>query len=406
MKKTISRRNFIKKYSKNVLSIGVASYFTIPINVIPLYANETLSIDNSHNKHDLTILNDRPINAETPPHLLNDSITPIHRHFVRNNGIMPDLSYKEINNWKLKIEGNVKNAKIYSIEDLKSNFEVVSKVLQLECGGNGRAFFNPPASGNQWSYGAISCSEWTGVRLSDVIKESGIKPSSIYTGHYGADIHLSGDENKDALSRGVPIKKALDENNIIAFAMNGKKIPIIHGAPLRLVCPGWPGSTSQKWLTKIKLLDHVHDGTKMTGKSYKIPKNPTKPGAKVAISDYKIIYSMPVKSLITYPETSLNHNSLKLNVRGHAWAGDKNVKKVEISIDYGASWKNANLQNPINKYSWQDWQIKINFPSTGYFEIWSKATDEDNISQPYDISWNPKGYLNNSIHRISTHITI
>ena len=406
MKKTISRRNFIKKYSKNVLSIGVASYFTIPINVIPLYANETLSIDNSHNKHDLTILNDRPINAETPPHLLNDSITPIHRHFVRNNGIMPDLSYKEINNWKLKIEGNVKNAKIYSIEDLKSNFEVVSKVLQLECGGNGRAFFNPPASGNQWSYGAISCSEWTGVRLSDVIKESGIKPSSIYTGHYGADIHLSGDENKDALSRGVPIKKALDENNIIAFAMNGKKIPIIHGAPLRLVCPGWPGSTSQKWLTKIKLLDHVHDGTKMTGKSYKIPKNPTKPGAKVAISDYKIIYSMPVKSLITYPETSLNHNSLKLNVRGHAWAGDKNVKKVEISIDYGASWKNANLQNPINKYSWQDWQIKINFPSTGYFEIWSKATDEDNISQPYDISWNPKGYLNNSIHRISTNITI
>ena len=406
MKKTISRRNFIKKYSKNVLSIGVASYFTIPINVIPLYANETLSINNIHNKHDLTILNDRPINAETPPHLLNDSITPIHRHFVRNNGIMPDLSYKEINNWKLKIEGNVKNAKIYSIEDLKSNFEVVSKVLQLECGGNGRAFFNPPASGNQWSYGAISCSEWTGVRLSDVIKESGIKPSSIYTGHYGADIHLSGDENKDAISRGVPIKKALDENNIIAFAMNGKKIPIIHGAPLRLVCPGWPGSTSQKWLTKIKLLDHVHDGTKMTGKSYKIPKNPTKPGAKVAISDYKIIYSMPVKSLITYPETSLNHNSLKLNVRGHAWAGDKNVKKVEISIDYGASWKNANLQNPINKYSWQDWQIKINFPSTGYFEIWSKATDEDNISQPYDISWNPKGYLNNSIHRISTHITI
>ena len=406
MKKTISRRNFIKKYSKNVLSIGVASYFTIPINVIPLYANETLSIDNIHNKHDLTILNDRPINAETPPHLLNDSITPIHRHFVRNNGIMPDLSYKEINNWKLKIEGNVKNAKIYSIEDLKSNFEVVSKVLQLECGGNGRAFFNPPASGNQWSYGAISCSEWTGVRLSDVIKESGIKPSSIYTGHYGADIHLSGDENKDALSRGVPIKKALDENNIIAFAMNGKKIPIIHGAPLRLVCPGWPGSTSQKWLTKIKLLDHVHDGTKMTGKSYKIPKNPTKPGAKVAISDYKIIYSMPVKSLITYPETALNHNSLKLNVRGHAWAGDKNVKKVEISIDYGASWKNANLQNPINKYSWQDWHIKINFPSTGYFEIWSKATDEDNISQPYDISWNPKGYLNNSIHRISTNITI
>lgn len=406
MKKKISRRGFIKKHSQIMLSISLASYFAIPMNVIPLYANDSLKIDNIHKKNDLTILNDRPINAETPPHLLDDTITPTNRHFVRNNGIMPDLSYNEISNWKLRIEGNVKNPKIYSIKDLKSNFEVITKSLQLECGGNGRAFFEPPALGNQWSYGAISCSEWTGVRLSDVIKSSGIKPSSIYTGHYGADLHLSGDVNKNALSRGVPIKKALDDNNIIAFAMNNKKIPLIHGSPLRIICPGWPGSTSQKWLTKIKLLDHVHNGTKMTGKSYKVPINPTRPGEKVDISDYKIIHSMPIKSLITYPETALNHNSLKLNVRGHAWAGDKSVKKVEISIDYGSSWQLTDLKKPINNYAWQDWQTQIIFPSKGYFEIWCKATDEDNRAQPFDISWNPKGYLNNSIHRIFTNINI
>ena len=404
MNRKISRRGFIKKHSQIMLSASLASYFSIPMNVVPLYANDTLKIDNIHKKNDLTILNDRPINAETPPHLLDDPITPTNRHFVRNNGIMPDLSSNEISNWKLRIEGNVKNPKIYSIKDLKNNFEVITKSLQLECGGNGRAFFEPPALGNQWSYGAISCSEWTGVRLSDVIKSSGIKPSSIYTGHYGADLHLSGNTNKNALSRGVPIKKALDANNIIAFAMNNEEIPLIHGSPLRLICPGWPGSTSQKWLNKIELLDHVHDGTKMTGKSYKVPILPIKPGENVDISDLKIIESMPVKSLITFPKTGLQHTSHNLNIRGHAWAGDKQVKEVRISIDYGATWIKANLSNPVNKYAWQNWNLNLNFPSKGYFEIWSRAIDENNISQPFDISWNPKGYLNNSVHRIYINI--
>ena len=404
MNRKISRRGFIKKHSQIMLSASLASYFSIPMNVVPLYANDTLKIDNIHKKNDLTILNDRPINAETPPHLLDDPITPTNRHFVRNNGIMPDLSSNEISNWKLRIEGNVKNPKIYSIKDLKNNFEVITKSLQLECGGNGRAFFKPPALGNQWSYGAISCSEWTGVRLSDVIKSSGIKPSSIYTGHYGADLHLSGNTNKNALSRGVPIKKALDANNIIAFAMNNEEIPLIHGSPLRLICPGWPGSTSQKWLNKIELLDHVHDGTKMTGKSYKVPILPIKPGEKIDISDLKIIESMPIKSLITFPKTGLQHTSHNLNIRGHAWAGDKQVKEVRISIDYGATWIKANLSNPVNKYAWQNWDLNLNFPSKGYFEIWSRAIDENNISQPFDISWNPKGYLNNSVHRIYINI--
>jgi DMSO/TMAO reductase YedYZ molybdopterin-dependent catalytic subunit len=404
MKKKITRRSFINDYSKSILSISIASYFTIPNNLNPLYANDTIHIDKEHNKSELTILNDRPINAETPPHLLDDLITPTKRHFVRNNGTIPNLSKEEIKNWSLSIEGNVQKTKNYSINDLKNKFEVVTKALQLECGGNGRAFFKPPASGNQWSYGAISCSEWTGVKLADVIKASGIKRSTIYTGHFGADIHLSGDETISPLSRGVPINKALDENNIIAFAMNGKNIPIIHGAPLRLICPGWPGSTSQKWLNKIELLDHVHDGTKMTGKSYKVPKLPVKPGSKVAINDLKIIESMPIKSLITFPKTGLQLNSLSLNVRGHAWAGDKRVKDVKISIDYGATWIEANLSNPVNTYAWQNWGLKINFPSKGYFEIWSKASDEQNISQPLDISWNPKGYLNNTVHRIYVNI--
>ena len=133
MKRKITRRGFIKKHSQIMLSVSLVSYFSIPMNVIPLYANDAIKIDNIHKKNDLTILNDRPINAETPPHLLNDSVTPTNRHFVRNNGIMPNLTSNEVNNWTLKIEGNVHKEKLYTIKDLKENFEVISKVLQLEC---------------------------------------------------------------------------------------------------------------------------------------------------------------------------------------------------------------------------------------------------------------------------------
>ena len=393
-----SRRNFLKYSSKNLFKAGILSYFLIPLGITPLYANIL------KNKDKLTLLNDRPINAETPPHLLDDAITPTSRHFVRNNGIPPDPSDIDSNKWLLKINGNVNNPKTYTIKELKSKFEVITKALLIECGGNGRAFFKPPASGNQWTYGAVACSEWTGVRLADVLNASNIKSNSIYTGHYSTDIHLSGDSEKDAISRGVPISKALDQDNIIAFNMNGGDIPLIHGYPLRLVCPGWPGSTSQKWLKQITLLDHIHDGVKMTGKSYKVPKIPVAPGTKVEDRDLKIIEAMPVKSLITYPKTGTENTSLKMDIRGHAWAGDKKVSQVNISIDYGATWTQADLDVPKNSHAWQNWYASIDFPGEGYFEIWARATDEENISQPFSISWNSKGYLNNSVHRIYTNI--
>ncbi|CAN0587969.1 unnamed protein product, partial [Ectocarpus sp. 12 AP-2014] len=106
-----------------------------------------------------------------------------------------------------------------------------------------------------WTTGAIGCPEWTGVRLRDVLNSAGVKPSAVYTAHYGNDPHLSGDPEKEAISRGIPIEKALEEDSLIAFAMNGGDLPGIHGFPLRLVVPGYPGSASQKWLDRIWVRD-------------------------------------------------------------------------------------------------------------------------------------------------------
>ena len=117
----------------------------------------------------------------------------------------------------------------------------------------------------------------------------------------------------------------------------------------------------------------------------------------------QIIESMPVKSLITFPETGKRVSpDQTLNVRGHAWAGERTVKQLDVSIDFGATWQTADLKPPANRYAWQHWQADIDFPQAGYFEVWARATDDEGSSQPATTpGWNPRGYLNNMQHRIA-----
>ena len=223
----------------------------MPQGLIPAAMADDVTPFSIEGKAGLTILNDRPVNAETPAHLLDYAVTPTSRHFIRNNGVPPvDVN---ADSWQLTIDGLVEKPLTLSIKELQAKFEVVTRPVVVECGGNGRAAFDPPASGNQWTYGAVACAEWTGVRLADVLKAAGVKPGAVYTAHHSADTHLSGKEGKEAISRGVPIAKAMDPNNLIAFAMNGKPIHPMNGAPLRLIIPGWPGSCSQKWLQRINI---------------------------------------------------------------------------------------------------------------------------------------------------------
>jgi DMSO/TMAO reductase YedYZ molybdopterin-dependent catalytic subunit len=275
--------------------------------------------------------------------------------------------------------------------------------LQMECAGNGRRFYTPGAPGNQWTFGGVGCAAWTGVRLRDVLDRAGIKDRAVYTAHYGADPHLTYDPNKDAVSRGVPIAKAMEEHNLIAWAVNGENIPVLNGHPLRLVVPGWPGSCSQKWLTRIWIRDQIHDGEKMTGTSYRRPAYPVAPGTQVPPEDLEIIESLPVKSLITMPATGARVAPGEFfEVRGSAWAGDRDVASMEVSIDFGETWVAADLSTPANKYAWQRWRASLRLPRAGYYEIWARATDSDGVMQPpVTPGWNPSGYNNNMQHRIA-----
>ncbi len=358
-------------------------------------------------KHkDMIVLNDKPWNIESAAHLLDDKITPNSAMFIRNNGRIPENI--DASNWVLTIDGeSIKQPKSYSLSDLKTKFKQHTYQLTLECGGNGRSEYDPPAKGNQWSVGAVHCASWTGVRLKDILNDVGMKDDAVYIAYHSADTHLSGDPSKEPISRGCPVSKAMEEETLLAFQMNGKDIPLAHGYPLRLVAGGWPASVSGKWVNRISVRDIVHDGPKMTGTAYRVPCKSVAPGEKVKDEDMCIIESMPVKSLITYPKTgAMIKKDKTLSIRGHAWAGDFEVSKMEYSIDFGATWETCTLDKPANRLAWQHFSADIKFRKTGYYEVWARATDSNGVSQPMVVpGWNPKGYLNNACHRIAVKVS-
>ncbi len=405
---SVSRRGFIGRFSlaSMTAAIGAEIVFAdkMPAGLIPAALAQGVEPVQVPGKEGMTFLNDRPVLAEAPAHLLDDEVTHGRHLFIRNNGIAPVPETLDAAKWTLEIAGeSCEEPATLTLPELKEKFEHHTLQMVLECAGNGRSEFNPPAHGTQWTTGAVGCPKWTGVRLRDVLKHCGIKDDAVYIGYHGADIHLSGDPKKSPISRGVPIQKALEDESLIAFAMNGEDIPWQNGHPLRLMFGGWPASTCGKWLKKIVIRDREHDGEKMTGDSYRVPRYPVAPGSKVPDEDMVIIESMPVKSLVTFPKSGLSHPLAEaLTLRGHAWAGENEVAAVHVSLDFGATWQETKLAKPVNRYAWQHWTTRVSFPKKGYYEVWARATDDQGRAQPMVLpGWNPKGYLNNTCHRIA-----
>ena len=401
-----NRRLFLKRISLSCLSLPSIPLFTTKL----LAKSPQIIKKNEVSKQELTILNDRPLNAETPPHLLDNDITPTNRLFVRSNGIVPPIAYsKSLKNWALTFEGELNKTYTFTMDELNKKFKSYTYQLVLECGGNGRAGFVPPTPGNQWTYGAVGCPQWHGIRLKDVLHYLGLKKTASFVAYYGHDLHPSGDPNKVVISRGVPLEKALEDTSLIAFGMNNEALDPLHGYPARLIIPGYPGSVSGKWLKKIWVRDQVHDGEKMTGSAYRMPFNPLKPGQHTPdTKNWTIIEKMPVKSLITFPKSGTTINTLisdKVNCRGFAWTGEKKITHVDITCDYGQTWIKAKIKPASNTYAWQRWEATCPLPKKGYYEIWSRATDNSGKMQPMIVpNWNPKGYLNNAMPRIEINV--
>ncbi len=408
----LTRRGFLRGSGLAAMSasLGGAIPFAerMPAGLIPAAFAQTAEPFAIPGKDGLRVLNDRPLNAETPAHLLDDAVTPAKRLFVRNNGNPPDTADIDPAEWTVEVTGEACLRPVrMTLGEIQQRFEHRTLQLQMECGGNGRSEFHPPAPGNQWTTGAVGCPNWTGVRLRDLLRSCGIADNAVYVAWEAADTHISGDPAKLPISRGVPVHKALEDETLLAWGMNGAPLPPLHGYPLRMVAAGWPGSVGGKWLTRILVRDRVHDGEKMGGRSYRVPCNPVAPGTRVDDGDMCIIESMPVKSLITFPESGVHTPfGTPASARGHAWAGDLRVAAVYTSIDFGTTWQPAALTEPVNRLAWQHWSASVSVPRRGYYEVWARAVDERGRSQPVLLpAWNPRGYLNNACHRIAVMVT-
>jgi sulfite oxidase len=342
---------------------------------------------------------ERPLTGSLPAHQHDFEFTPNNRMFVRNNLLIPDI---DINRHRLTVKGLVEKELSFTAAELQTAFTVVNMAGMLECAGAGRSNYDPKASGTPWlGTGGMGCPVWTGVRLKDVLAAAGLKDKAAHVAGHGGDPGAVA--TAAPVIRSIPMSKAMDENTLIVWGMNGDPLPKVHGYPLRLLAPGWVGSASTKWLHTLTVLDAPFNGTYMTS-SYVAPKWPVKPGEKMP-PDTVSIQDWPIKSMITFPAPDQVFKGTEtIAVRGKAWVGEGSVARVEISWDEGATWRRATLKRPQDKYAWATFSLGFQPQRFGHLTFLARATDERGNVQPITPYWNPLGYFWNGLDRVGVMV--
>lgn len=346
----------------------------------------------------LIVRSTRPPNLETPVGLLKDFITPNRLFFVRSNSVPPVV---DASSYRLVVDGEVEQPLSLSLEELR-HLSTVSAAATLQCAGNGRGFYRPRVPGSQWGHGAIGTAEWTGVRLRDLLASAGLKPTARHVAFDGADQGLGGPGVPDFV-RSIPIEKALEPGTVLAHAMNGEPLPQAHGFPLRSVVPGWVGAAWVKWLTRITVLAEPYRGYFMED-AYRVPTEPVTPGASVPPERLVSATAFPVMSFFTGPLEGARVPSGPVVVTGVAYAGEADVRLVEVSSDGGRTWRPASLVGAGRRGAWRLWRFVWRPPGQGRSTLMARATDALGRVQPAEQRWNPSGYFYDAIESISLEV--
>ena len=338
----------------------------------------------------------RPVDFETPVDLLDSFITPTEAFFVRGHMTAPAV---DVAAWQLTVDAEGRAARTLSVADVRA-LPAVSVTATLECAGNGRAFFDPPVAGIQWRNGAVGTSRWTGARLRDVLAAAGASSGATHVWMAGGDRPLG---TQPPFVRQVPWAKAIEADTIVAYEMDGQPIPLLHGAPLRVIIPGWEGAYSVKWLQRLTVATKEHDGF-WVASAYRYPLRRVLPGAAVDARDQAPLSGLAVKSLITRPIDGAAVAAGSVRIAGFAWAGELRIARVEVSTDGGASWAAARLTGPVHKYAWRRFEYDTALRQSETYTLLSRATDERGNTQPLVPRWNPAGYLWNAPDRIDISV--
>ena len=347
-------------------------------------------------RDDLVVHADEPFNAETGLASLTDPVTDTDAFYVRDHGPVPEIDARA---WRLRVCGLVQRELSLSLETLREAFRERSVTATLQCAGNRRAGLvairDIPGEA-PWGPGATGTATWTGVALADVIALAGPMVEASDVGFEGADVSSEVDPVQ-RFGGSIPLDKASRSEVLLAWAMNGEPLRAVHGAPLRVVVPGYIGARSVKWLERIELRSEPWRGYFQHVVYRLLPADGTPgPGAGMPLG------LVALNSDVLSPRDGQTVTAGPVEVHGYAFAGgDRYVSRVDVSTDDGATWTQASLLEDLGRWAWRQWRISLDLPP-GEHELLVRAWDSSAATQPEDEAalWNPKGYVNNARPRI------
>jgi sulfite oxidase len=353
-------------------------------------------------RDDLLVHQQEPFNAETGAAALAEgAVTATDAFYVRGHGAVPHLDFAS---WRLKVRGAVERELDLSLATLREALREREVTATLQCAGNRRAGLiairDIPGEA-PWGPGATGTATWTGVSLADVLALARPLPEAAHVGFEGADVS---EEAKPPQRFGgsIPLAKARRPEVLLAWAMNGEPLPAVHGAPLRVVVPGYIGARSVKWLQRIEVRPSPWHGY-FQHVVYRLVPEDGEPGPGVGIPLGLVALNADVLS----PADGDRVPAGAVQVRGYAFAGgERHVARVDVSVDGGASWSQAELLDDLGPWAWRHWRISVDL-APGEQEILVRAWDSSAATQPEDEAalWNPKGYVNNARPKVRVQAT-
>ncbi len=334
-------------------------------------------------------------NRGMPLEALRYPITPTGLHYLLTHF---DIPYGDAASWRLSVGGLVRRPLALSLDDLKGR-PVVSQPVTMECGGNGRALFEPRSLSQPWLLEAIGTAGWIGTPLRGVLEDAGLDDAAVELVFTGIDWGIQGGEVQP-YQRSLTIDEALREEVLLAWGMNGEPLQPQHGAPLRLIVPGWFGMTSVKWLASIEAVAEPFKGYQMIN-TYRYTQTADDIGDPVTL--------LRPRALMIPPGIPDFASRLRLvqrgpvSLAGRAWAGRPGVARVEVSTDGGASWRKAALDEPVGPHAWRGWSCGWD-AHPGDHTLLVRATDGDGNTQPLEQDWNYQGMGNNMVQRVPVRV--
>ena len=335
-------------------------------------------------------------NHGLPLEMLRRRVTPPGLHYILTHYDIPSVDRAS---WRLKVTGCVRQEVELTLDDIRTR-PFLRRPVTLECAGNGRALLDPRALSQPWLLEAVGTAEWGGTPLRPVLDEAGIGDDAEEVLFTGFDRGVEGGVEQN-YERSLPLAEALRDEVLLAYEMNGEPLPPQHGAPLRLVVPGWYGMASVKWLERITVLDRPFDGYQQRV-SYRLRQTEDEEGEALSRMLPRALMAPPGIPEFLTRERFVDPGPCV--IRGRAWSGWGPIREVHVSIDGGATWNEAELVDQPAPWAWTEWSYVWQPGSSGRYELASRARDSAGNEQPVEPPWNLGGYANNAVQRVVVNV--